>query len=53
MEPIDESVVGKIAVIHGTQDLHEARDDHSFTQELYRIFEKANGNEIPIVDIAR
>jgi len=53
MEPIDESVVGKIAVIHGTQDLHEASDDDSFTQELYRIFEKANGNEIPIVDIAR
>merc|ERR1712179_580943 len=53
MEPIDESVIGKIAVIHGTQDLHDASDDHSFTQELYRIFENADGHEIPIVDIAR
>ena len=42
----------KIAMIHGTSELHAASDANTFTQELFKVYNDENG-EIPILQIAR
>ena len=40
----------RIAVLYGTSDLHTARDDNSFTKELYKVI-KDNDWAYPILRI--
>ena len=42
----------KIAVIHGTSELHTASDSNSFTKELYKIY-KEEKKAIPFLEIVR
>ena len=42
----------KVAVIHGTSELHTASDSNSFTKELYKIYKELD-QAIPILEIVR
>ena len=42
----------KVAVIHGTSELHTASDANSFTKELFKIYEVFK-KPIPILEIPR
>merc|ERR1711915_680865 len=42
----------RIAVLHGTLELHSVSDLSSFTMELYKLYKK-HKNSIPILDIPR